>query len=231
MLSILRSTSSSRCCSVSFMPRPLSHVTKATGYIVGLGNLVNARPLLAQSMMNVISSWAFAEAEIGASLVDILKNDARGVIDEFINLRSLPRQKDLLLEHGAKHLHSDDLEILQALLMMLSSGQRERNRLVHGLSGFSISVPECVVIVDTRKRLSMLVDMRDNDLSKELDAKPIAYFQSDFDRMYELASNICRGFTLFKVILHHPTKRAQLLERLREMPQFRIAMSRIQADH
>jgi len=90
-------------------------------------------------------------------LAAMLKADTAVAVDMFLAIKSSQTQREVLNTVAKGILTDADSEILEALLAVYRSLERQRNKLAHGIYGFSNELPDAILWADIHDFASFLV--------------------------------------------------------------------------
>lgn len=235
------------------MPNPIDRVRPGADVFFAPGDLVRHRPQMALMVIDTLTRWAYAESAIGSCLTAILKSEAKPVISEFIQRANTTGQRKILLTHAKERLQAEDLETLGVLLSLFEDDFSERNKLAHGLSGYSPEIQDGMALMNPREMwhyeaaVYEYMTGLDRPASEPMGTAPdfdrsrvFIYVGRDFERINASMAELQRAFFWFRWILDHQKggviigdrERGRVLgyDQLRSLPRFLPRLERLRAD-
>lgn len=130
------------------MPQPLNKVRpNCKAYELNADVLYEHRPHLAALVASAVARWAFVEQRMGWLLMRILGSDAKPSLEMFLAITSAA-QMDALKAAARSVLQDDALEHFEAVMKVVSSQARKRNKLVHWLWGYTPELEDALLLAD-----------------------------------------------------------------------------------
>jgi hypothetical protein len=146
------------------MPQPINKVVPDPRVILDTDAL-EEKPDLAILVVKIFAVWANIERRLGVLLVHLLGADQVHAHAIFSILQTQALQTKAMEAAAKSALSSDDLEVFDAVLTVVSSVQKTRNRLAHWPLGKCVQRPDLLVLADP-------------DGLKDWDTRYAAHFQS-----------------------------------------------------
>ena len=119
------------------MPQPILRVLGPHPEFSLTEKSVLMAPELAVLMAWVVSSSSYLDTMLGRSLAELLGTTAEIGITMYQALRSSSAQDAVLRAAASKKLTGEDIDLFTILLELMDSVTERRNKVVHGLWGFS----------------------------------------------------------------------------------------------
>ena len=134
------------------MPQPLSRVTPNANFEIGnVGTRpLSQRPELAIMAMEVIASWSHVESFMMQMYIELaggLETDAAAV---FLALETTTAKSAAINVLAKRKLPADHVILLRAIIKIIKSGQKERDKLAHWIWGTSENIPDAILLADPR---------------------------------------------------------------------------------
>lgn len=130
-------------------PQPLSNVRTDAKFQVHK-KATEFRPQLAPFIARIISQWALVEAGIGTMLSSILEAEFAATAAILSSLRSSSAQIDALAAAGRTKLSGRDLELFEAVIMIVRSAAKKRNLIAHHIWAYSDDLPDALLLVEPK---------------------------------------------------------------------------------
>lgn len=132
----------------SGMPQPLLKVLPGCKtYELDSESVYKHRPDLAVLVSGAIGRWALVEQRIGWLLVRILGADAKPALEMFLAITQVA-QIDALKAAARSVLQGETLEFFEAVMKVISSQAKNRNKLVHWLWGYTPELEDALLIAN-----------------------------------------------------------------------------------
>lgn len=106
------------------------------------------KPELAALVAAIIARWAKAEANLGTVLLVLSGPAVAAVSATYAVLKSPQAKMDMLRAIAGECLATEAADTFKAVIAYLKHGWDLRNRMAHGLWGFSSELPEPLLVVD-----------------------------------------------------------------------------------
>ena len=170
------------------MPQPLSSFNPNAGVVIGnAGDRPLARhPELAVLALEAIASWSNVEAFMLRLFMQLLGGNESLAASVYLALSGQTAKTAAINAAAAKALEGKQAEfnVLEAILSVAKTNEKDRNKLAHWTWGDSPTIPDAVLLVDPRATIAEL------DLSKVF-----VYKAQDFQSIIQANDRLC-GFGL-----------------------------------
>jgi hypothetical protein len=187
------------------------------------------------ALVDTLMRWTFAEYEIGKTLAAILREDSRPIIEQLIQCNNSLGQRKILLEHATNKLSAEHLEVIEVLLAMFMQDFKDRNKLVHWMSGYSPQIEDGILLVDPKWCWRNDVALQEEihaggsriDFPKD---KIFVYTLAAFERLNRRFEELQKGFwSINWILLPHTVEHAREYARLRALPRYLPTLERLRA--
>lgn len=203
------------------MPQPLSRVNPNAGVIIGnAGDRPLARhPDLAVLALEAIASWSNVEAFLLRLFIQLLGGNESLAASVYLSLEGQSAKTGAIRAASAKALETrpQEANVLDAVLALAKTNEKDRNKLAHWTWGESPAIPDAVLLVNPRATLN------------DLDFSEIyVYRAQDFQSIIQSNDRLC-GFGLsLKFVLsgHVANHDGSLLNRLAAEPEIAERLAR-----
>ena len=196
------------------MPHPLSRVAPNAGVIIGNAGdrPLSRHPDLAILAIEALASWSNVEAFLLRLFVDLFGGHGSLAANVFLSLEGQSAKNAAIAAAAASALGTrpEELRVLQAILAITKTNEKDRNKLAHWTWGESPDLPDAILLVDPRSSIGTF------DRSKVF-----VYRAPDFQAIIQANDRLC-GFGLtFKFILngHVANREGKLLAELLAEPE------------
>jgi hypothetical protein len=250
------------CNSTSFlegnfaMPQPLSRVRPNANIRLAPDSLDN-KPELATLIAHIFAQWAAIEAEVGMLLVRILGATAEPARAMYSILTSQALQMLALNAAAKSALSTEQFEVFEAVLSVLETVQKPRNKLAHWIYGQCAELPNVMLFADpqslkemhTARVLALSASGKlkhsESDKAFGVDRKSVfVYRKSDLERIKRDLTDASKMMVHFRYYLNPivtteaeikkagdgPGTAAGSLRQLSSLRLFREALDRLHAD-
>jgi hypothetical protein len=146
------------------MPQPINKIVPNPRVVLDTDALED-KPEFATLVVKIFAVWAVIERRLSVLLVHLLGADEIHAHAIFSILQTQQLQTKALEAAAKSCLSTDDLDIFDAALTVISSAQKIRNRLAHWSWGKCLQRPDLLLLADP-------------DGLKERDIRSAAHFQS-----------------------------------------------------
>ncbi len=102
--------------------------------------------------------WSDVELQMALSLGAILKTNSDAAVALFLAIKTSRTQRDALSAVARLLLSGDDLDAFEALLIVYTSLEKQRNTLAHGLFGISDAIPDAVLWTDMQDHANFIIN-------------------------------------------------------------------------
>jgi hypothetical protein len=202
------------------MPQPLSRVMPtASVYMNNIGDFpLQRHPEMALLIAEVISTWATVEAFMLDMFVDMMGGDSNNAAIVFLALEAQSAKSAAIQAIARKVLSPDNQKLLSAILAPVKSGQKERDKVAHGVWGDSPQINDGVLLSDPRDKY--------NGQSRYLNI--FVYKFEDFDAIRRKNQRLSSfGMSFHYIITGHITnKDGDIFHRLCSEPEIREKLDR-----
>lgn len=192
------------------MPQPLSKVCPDASYEIGnVGTRsLLMRPELGLKAMEVIATWSHVESFMLSTYVELAGGDNADAAAVYLAMETSSAKSAAINTLAELKLTQDNLVLLKAIIKILKSSEKHRNKLAHWIWGTSDQIPDGL----------LLADPRDRRFSPE---NIYVYKAVDFDGYRTLFSRIAGWGMLFRFILmdHVANRNGELYHQLCAEPE------------
>jgi hypothetical protein len=136
------------------MPQPLSRVRPNASIRLAPDSL-DGKPELATLIAYIFAQWATIEAEVGMLLVRILGATAEPARAMYSVLTSQALQMLALNAAAKSALSTEQFEVFEAVLSVLETVQKPRNKLAHWIYGQCTDLPNAMLLADPQSLKEM----------------------------------------------------------------------------
>ena len=197
------------------MPQPLARVSPTASVVIG-----NAgdRPLerhaaLAAVALEAIASWSNVEAFLFRLFIQLLGGNESLAASVYLALEGQSAKTNAIKAAAANALsgRAEELRVLEAVLSIAKTNEKERNKLAHWIWGDSPTLPDALLLIDPRSNLDAL------DSSEMI----YVYREQDFRSIIQANDRLC-GFGLrLKFVLsgHVANQDGRLIDELLREPE------------
>jgi hypothetical protein len=208
------------------MPQPLSRVLpKASSIIGNAGDRPLARhPELAVLALEAIASWSNVEAFLLDLYMQLLGGNESLAASVYLALDGQSAKTDAIKAAAANALRDRprELALLEAILAVAKTNEKDRNELAHWTWGDSPDLPDAVLLVDPHATL--------NNIDR---SEIYVYRARDFQSIVQANDRLCGFGVELKFILsgHIANRDGRLVESLAAEPEIagRLARQAIRA--
>jgi hypothetical protein len=201
------------------MPQPLSRVApRATIFIGNAGDRPLSRhPDLAVLAIEAIASWSNVEALLLSLFIDVVGGHNSLAANVFLSLEGQSAKNAAIEAAAASALMArpTELRALRAILALVKTNKKDRNKLAHWTWGESPDLTDAVLLFDPRSSIGEL------DISKVF-----VYRAADFRSIIQANDRLCGHCLTFKFILtgHVANREGELLSRLLAEPDIKARL-------
>lgn len=176
------------------MPQPLSRVAPEAGIVIGnAGDRPLARhPDLAVLAIEAIASWSNVESFMLGLFVELFGGHNSLATEVFLSLDGQAAKSAAINAAAVTVLKDRDpeLRVLRAILAIVKTNEKDRNKLAHWTWGDSPNLPDAVLLVDPRTTVH------------ELDRSDVyVYREQDFIAITQANDRLCGYGLRFRFIL------------------------------
>lgn len=218
------------------MPEKLSSFNVSNINMAGRGcDPLAMRPEIALRAMKVVASWSLLEAKIGYLCVKMLGANPLPGIAIYQAIVSTNGQREALAAVAKHALPAEQLEIFEAVLSFFGSAAKGRNKIAHGVWGYSDELPDAVLIGYAEP----FVEYFAARVNAELEGKPLmrdfprddvyVWRAHDFDALVSDIADLTEWIeTMEQLVTKHrdPYRNASALQRLKSAPRIRERLLR-----
>jgi hypothetical protein len=178
---------------------------------LGIGPLVR-HPALAAIALEAIASWSNVEAFLLRLFIQVLGGNESLAASVYLSLEGQSAKTSAISAAAANALaaRGQELQVLEALLSIAKTNEKERNKLAHWAWGDSPNLPDALLLLNPRVHI------------ENLDASQIyVYREQDFRSIIQANDRLC-GFAMdleFVLSGHVANRDGRLLDRLAHEPE------------
>jgi hypothetical protein len=180
---------------------------------------VERHPALAAVALEAIASWSNVEAFLLRLFIQLLGGNESLASSVYLSLEGQSAKANAIKAAAANALaaRGQELQVLEALLSIAKTNEKERNKLAHWVWGDSPNLPDALLLLDPRTNI------------ENLDRSQIyVYREQDFRGIIQANDRLC-GFGLqlkFVLIGHVANRDGRLLDRLVREPEIAERLAR-----
>ena len=196
------------------MPQPLSRVLPNANVVIGNAGdrPLERHPTLAAVALEAIASWSNVEAFLLRLFIQLLGGNESLAASVYMALDGQSAKTNAIKAAAANALRgrAQELSVLEAILSIAKTNEKERNKLAHWTWGDSPNLPDALLLLDPRANLDGL------DLSEVY-----VYREQDFRSIIQANDRLC-GFGLqMKFVLsgHVANRDGRLIDGLAGEPE------------
>ena len=196
------------------MPQPLSRVSPDANVIIGNAGdrPLERHPALAAVALEAIASWSNVEAFLLRLYIHLLGGNQSLAASVYLALEGQSAKTNAIKAAAANALagRAQELQVLEAMLSIAKTNEKERNKLAHWVWGDSPKLPDALLLLDPRADIEAL------DRSEVY-----VYREQDFRSIIQANDRLC-GFGLqLKFVLsgHVANRDGHLIDRLVREPE------------
>jgi hypothetical protein len=199
------------------MPQRLSDVAPHAG--VRIGNAGHrpflGKPELATQAIEAIASWANVESFMLQLFVYLLGGKEAVAADMYLALDGEGPKKAVVMAAAKSILEQDPFDLFLAIMSLVDTSQKERNKLAHWTWGDSPMLPDAILLIDPRHLLHPELGFDK--------ANVYVYTQQDFGAIIAANDRLCGYGLLLQFILsgHPDNQDGKLFRELSEAPEIR----------
>jgi hypothetical protein len=216
------------------MPQPLTKFDVTGGFKLSPA-VIGEEPALALHVAEVVTTWAFVEAALGASLAKILGTSAEVGIAMHSAIVSGPAKSAAIQAVADLLLTGEELEIFQSLLRLTTAAAKERHPIAHGLWARSPTIPDALLLVEPAEWVSMYASLavwKGHLAAPIRGMKPEAicvYRERDFTSITKRSCRLLSYFVRFWALLDGPeSERGERRQALLNEPDIRRELVHLQ---
>ncbi len=202
------------------MPQPLSKVLPNAGF--QLGNAgdrpLERHPDLAVLALEALASWSNVENFMLHLFIELFGGNDSIASEMYLALESQSAKKAAICSAANVFLKDklNEMNVLQAILAIMKTNEKDRNKLAHWIWGDSPLIPDALLLIDPR-----------NTLNVELDLSEIFVYKAhDFYSIIKSNDHLCGiGLEFNFIIQGHPANwDGRLLNKLMAEPEIKKRM-------
>lgn len=133
--------------------QPLFTVNRNADYRFGRIDL-QTKPKIAKAVARCVARWAEVEFQFSTLLTEMVRGNAELVFAIYASLTSAIQKAAILRTVAERSLNERDFELFSALLLISSSAEKQRNRLVHWMWGRSPKIKHGLLLADPKTLLA-----------------------------------------------------------------------------
>jgi len=138
-------------------PQPLSSVNRNAIVKGGSTIAFQKHPDLAMLVAQAIGAWAELDSTISKILIQMLGAHAEPAARMYAALRSSQAQFDALAAAARCSLQPRDLELFNALMLVVRPARRARHRLAHDIWCYSDDLPDALLLIEANSHFNFFV--------------------------------------------------------------------------
>ncbi len=200
------------------MPQPLSRVLPNVGGLE-IGNVgtrtLTQRPELALMAMEAIATWSHVENFMLRMYVELAGGAGADAAAVYLAMETATAKSAAISVLAARKLTPENQRLLRAIIKLVKTAQKDRDKLAHWVWGLSPDLPDALLLLDPRS------------LSSSHD-QIYVYRSQDFQAMRQRFESLAKHSHLFWFILqnHVANRELQLYERLCQVPEIAEILDR-----
>jgi len=203
------------------MPQPLSRVSPNAGVVIGNAGhrALERNPPLAAVALEAIASWSNVEAFLLRLFIQLLGGNDSLAASVYLSLEGQSAKASAIKAAAANALAArvQERQVLEAVLSIAKTNEKDRNKLAHWVWGDSPTLPDALLLLDPRVSV------------EKLDRSQIyVYREQDFRSIIQANDRLC-GFGLqLKFVLsgHVANRDGRLISELIREPEIAERLAR-----
>lgn len=213
------------------MPRQPFHAFSdiQTDYSVGYEAL-DYRPEFAEIIGKCIGLWTHVDNEIAGLLSILLGSPYKPALKLFLTIRKSRAQHDAILAVAEEALDTNQRRVLNAVMTVYLSLEKQRNFLAHGCFGHSPNHPEYLLCIPLDDHVAFHTKSLSSELRGEaipadrhadLKEKMSVYKMNDLEGLYANMKEFWQAIFWFNGYLRDPENAGRITEfqKLQTLPQ------------
>ncbi len=135
------------------MPQPLSNVTKHTSILIGntgMQSPFQQRPALALLVAEVINTWCTVESFMMRLFVDLMGGHKELAAKVFLAMEIQSAKAVAITTAADSKLPDHHKALLRAILALVKTHQKSRDKIVHWTWGYSPDIPDALLLIDPK---------------------------------------------------------------------------------
>lgn len=197
------------------MPQPLSKICPGANWSWST-HAIDQVPALAPHICKIFSSWAAVEYSLEMLFLSVTRGSSRSALAVFDSLESERAKFGAIRAAARVHLQQSDVIALEAVLAMVKSAGKLRNRFAHHLWGTVEQVPDRLLLTppdvasriwrETKITLFAIKYLKRNDrdtqkLSQEETSRVMVYDLAEIEQIILDLNEAIRALYLFQALL------------------------------
>jgi len=224
------------------MPQPIKKVNPAASVHISLSDASpsNHRPELALLAMSVLAEWSILDSWLNGLFVIMCGPEPTAALDIYSSLSGGATKAVAFNAVAEKYLKPEEKEIYAAIMRLVVRARNQRNKLAHGVWGYSPQIPDGVLLCDAipMMRYSTAIHEYHHTYSKnrqmpELPYDDIfVYYKNDFTSQSEAIRRLMNHVMEFRYALHRGMQwigTSEAFEALVLQPDIQAEVSSIRA--
>lgn len=225
------------------MPQPLSRVLSNGGYVIGSAGveIFDGRQHLAALIAESIASWSHVEAFMLRLFISMMGGPEDNAATVYMALETKGAKTSAIRAVAEKVLPNEYKNVLNVVLALIKTGQKQRDRLAHWNYGYAYDLPNAILLVDHRDMIlpvsiniaASIDEIEDrsaklNSYSDAIRSKILVYTKRDLDEIILFNNRLCIiGGDFEAVISGHVANEGDVLFRkLCDQPEIRARLNR-----
>ena len=165
-------------------PQPVRRVLPEIGYEFS-PELMFRRPEVATWIAQCIGCWSWVETQRGRLLAYLVGINVQDGIELYNNFRSASSKDASFKILARARLQTDDFKIFDALLQVIATHEKTRNKLAHWFWGYSSDIEDGLILMDPREILRHQAAMQDfNNKHGPSGRVPMELIKYNLDHIY-----------------------------------------------
>ncbi len=193
------------------------------------------RPEAAALVGACIGQWADVEYNIGLTLALLLGTDAKAALAMYTDVENRAAQLRMVESAAKQILPRHQLDVFAAIIRLVRSSMKERDRLAHWRWGYTVELPNDLLLVEPTAKLKTHTEILDRSWRGTglTDLEPETVYvitPSDLNRILDHFQTLAVLTELFASTLWPSipaNEAARLLQQLSDEPPVREVLSRL----
>lgn len=164
-------------------PQPLLKVCSAATVELSPQRVIE-RPQVAAWIAECIACWSIVETHTSRLFTLLLDVNVEAGMELYNQFGGASLKENVIKALARSKLHRKDFEIIDALLKVINSHQKTRDKIAHWYWGISDQVPDGLVLIDPRELLIRSARLREKALTRKKGERMTYDFGIPLDKMY-----------------------------------------------